>query len=455
MAARKSFSYVNYDEVVDFFQLPRNKTDPLKDWPALETPQIRLPVSVMHDVSDQVYRALATHGSPPEVPTRGQQRCLSPFRALTRLFGGVLREREQSIPGTTLSGGGRVEVDIFCHDAVVFFLREYKFDVQGNFSKSLAQACCELYARWHLNKRGNKDTSIHRSAPVRTCLCDALNTYFIGYNGRFFSKHIIPTPVPASSLRNYVAVTQEVAQYSFGILVEGYNAVLKSHYARSLHRGHIGDRSAPGSYRPVRVPLPSATTPSFDRASSTGWADAVKLGSKSAHFFARAFTKRSERAADKGLQLLMESIRAWPRTSTASVAGTLESGITLLLPDTAERLIEQDTADYKATFEDDSDPEWEPTEEDVDGFGFGYENARQQAVDAFWQNLCPDEEIRQLWEAEILGNGDPFKTLRLYASNMENPIFQDVVERAIPLGFRLPFIAALKQSERDLMWRSQ
>ncbi|KAF8173773.1 hypothetical protein K438DRAFT_2050574 [Mycena galopus ATCC 62051] len=462
MAARKSFSHANYDEVMDFFQLTRNKADPLKDWPDLETPQIRLPVSVMSDVADQVYQALATHGSPFEVNNAAF--LSGPFLALTRLFGGVLRDRrpEQTISGSTMSGGGRAEIEIFCRDAVVFFLRD--FNVRGNFSKSLARACCELYAIWHLNQCENKDASTHRPAfliPVRTCLCDALNTYFIGYDGRVFSKYVIPRPAPASSLRDYVATAQEVssytsqvAQYSFGILVEGYNAVVKSYYARSLHRGRIGDRSAPSSYLPIRVP-PPATTPSFDRASSTGWADAVKLGSKSAHFFARAFTKRSEHAADKGLQLLMESIRAWPGTSTASVAGTLESGITLLLPDTAERFIEQDTADYKATFEDDSDPEWEPTEEDADGFGFGYENARQQAVDAFWHNLGLEEELREPWEAKVQGNDDPFAVLRAFARNIEKPAFQNAVAQVMGPGFAAVFIGMLEQSEHEMMWSLQ
>ncbi|KAJ7827081.1 hypothetical protein B0H13DRAFT_1917836 [Mycena leptocephala] len=88
------------------------------------------------------------------------------------LYGGILKERpEKPIPGTTLSGGGRLDVEIFGRDTSFTLLRESKHKVHGDFLQNIARACCELFATWQLNRRNNKDATVKEPAlfmPVYT-----------------------------------------------------------------------------------------------------------------------------------------------------------------------------------------------------------------------------------------------------------------------------------------------
>ncbi|KAJ6602131.1 hypothetical protein B0H10DRAFT_2230354 [Mycena sp. CBHHK59/15] len=62
LAARKSFSEAQYEEVADFFNLQKNTAeDPFEGWADLDVPQVLLPTSVLDEVC---MRALQSHVSP-------------------------------------------------------------------------------------------------------------------------------------------------------------------------------------------------------------------------------------------------------------------------------------------------------------------------------------------------------------------------------------------------------
>ncbi|KAF8183843.1 hypothetical protein K438DRAFT_1132988 [Mycena galopus ATCC 62051] len=239
---------------------------------------------------------------------------LGPFQCLTCLFGGVLRDRpEQRIAGTSLSGGGRVEVETYCWEAVCSLLREHKHEVHEHFAHNVAQACCELFATWQLNCCDNRDATAKEPAlltPVYLTLGDSNCTYCLSYDGKDFRRRILPGVPLNSSVEDFVWASLQVSHYIFAILLEGYNHVLK---ARLEHRGHISDTSARGSHLPVtQIAVPPLMTASVERASSTGWADAATLGRRSAQYFRRAHDIKSEIAAQKGLELLYQSLAPRP-----------------------------------------------------------------------------------------------------------------------------------------------
>ncbi|KAJ6466291.1 hypothetical protein C8R45DRAFT_1021202 [Mycena sanguinolenta] len=149
LAARKSFSNVKYEEVMEYFKLqPNTADDPFKNWEELEVPHVCLPAEVFDDIANQIYRAHANFGSPANLKNEAATAGFlsGPFQAVLCLFGGVLRDQpEQPLPATTLSSGGRVEVEILCRDSALFYLREFKHDVKSKLLNAIAQVCCELY----------------------------------------------------------------------------------------------------------------------------------------------------------------------------------------------------------------------------------------------------------------------------------------------------------------------
>ncbi|KAJ7774995.1 hypothetical protein B0H16DRAFT_82569 [Mycena metata] len=371
IAAKKSFSKANYDEVMRYFSMDVDAEDPLRNWKDLEVAEACLPESVLRDISLHIYRSYATHGSPAELKNEAATAAflLGPFQCLTCLFGGILRDKpEQFIPGTTLSGGGRVEVEIFCRETVCTLLRELKFDVHKDFAHNVGQACCELFATWQLNQRNNKDAAVKEPAlfiPVYVTLSDTNSSYCLSYDGKEFRRKALPAIPPTTSAQDYVWASLQVAQYLFAVLLDGYNKTLKLYQARSEHRGRNGDSSARGSHLPVtQIPVPPLMTASVERTSSTGWADAAKLGWQSAQHFKRAHESKSEIAAQQGLDLLYQSISAWPPAS---------SSFKSFLPNAIEISINNIMAKYRNTRLYDPNPDWTPPEETENAIGFPLE----------------------------------------------------------------------------------
>ncbi|KAJ6466296.1 hypothetical protein C8R45DRAFT_485143 [Mycena sanguinolenta] len=247
IAARKSFSSVRYQDVMKAFHMNINPPDDaFRDWKDLEIPETLLPRSVIEDITDRIYEGYRTNGSPSELGNEAATADFlsGPFKVLLSLFGGILRNKpEQPIPGNDLNSGGRVEVEVLCRDAILFFLREYKWDVHRNFLDSVAQVCCELYTIHHLNRRLNQDAAEHPSLlpPVRGSLCDARSTYFIGYDGKEFSKRIVPHTRSSDTTEAHISTLLDVSQFTFAILLEGYVNVLELYHARSHLRSACVD----------------------------------------------------------------------------------------------------------------------------------------------------------------------------------------------------------------------
>ncbi|KAF8183850.1 hypothetical protein K438DRAFT_2020576 [Mycena galopus ATCC 62051] len=406
MAARKSFSRAKYEEVMAYFKMDVDLEEPLKNWKELDVPEVCLPESVLQDISMHIYRSYATHGSPSDLNNDAAAAAFlpGPFQCLTCLFGGILKDRpEQHIPGTTLSGGGRVDVEIFGRDTACTLL-QLKHREHADFLQKIAQACCELFATWQLNRRNNKDATVKEPAPlipVYTILCDDDMTYFLAYDGKDFRRRILSGVPLVSSVEEHVWASVQVAQHIFAVLMEEYNNVLRLY---SEHRGHIGD---------------TTTAAPFECASSMGWADASKLGWQSAQYFRRAHDIKSEVAAQKGLDLLYQSVSAWPRDP---------SRFQLFLPEAVQVSIDSIMAKHRATRVDDPNPDWTPPEEVEDPLGFPLERPAQDAVERFWSKLSLPG-LRTKWDAVRTERRSPFQVLSHFAANIEQDTMRNAVKR--------------------------
>ncbi|KAJ6530361.1 hypothetical protein DFH09DRAFT_1411186 [Mycena vulgaris] len=421
MAARKSFSEAQYEDVAPFFELNMNIDDPFKDWNDLDVPQSHVSPG---SASDAAFLA-------------------GTLQTLVCLFAGILRDKpEQHLPGTALSSGGR---EIFCREERLLFVRELKHDVGAKFTEALAQVLCELFAAWHLNRRYNKDVLVDHLGPVRACLCDASSAYFIGYDGSQFSRHVVASPAKWATVEEHVLSSLEIAQYTFGVLLEGYAEAIQLYGKRSISRGKAGDATARGSHRTAVVnPQPPLMSRSFERESTQGWTEAVNLGLKSSLCFQHAHQIQSNVAAERGLQLLQDSLDAWPKKSTP-----------LLLPSTIEGLCDSIMARHQQTLREDPDPTWEPqVPENILSLNFK-EDLRQQAVDRFWKLLNFSPGIRESWEAATdVAAADPFDTLSHYAVHgLSDVDLKEIIRKGILSQLQAGIFAQrLSMSQEDGLW---
>ncbi|KAJ6577586.1 hypothetical protein B0H19DRAFT_563927 [Mycena capillaripes] len=351
MATRKPFSDARYEEVAIFFDLELNPDDPFEGWEDLIVPEVLLPSSVLTEICLRALQSNVSPGPPTGFKNEAATAAFlaGPFQTLVCLFGGILRDRpEQHISGTELSSGGRIEGEIFCQEKLLLFVKELKHDVKVKFAKALAQVLCELFAAWHFNRRYNKD--VEDILPVRACLCDAVNAYFISYDGNRFTRHVAERPRAGASISDQVLVTLSNANYTFGILLEGYLHAVTMSEKRSVSRGKAGDKRKRGSERKVVVVKPPSMS-SLDRESTEGWGEAVEWGGKSLSCFRRAHTVKSDNRAEEGLQLLFKSISAWPTSSKNP----------RLFPHKLKNLCADVIARHVQTLvADDPEPSWEP-----------------------------------------------------------------------------------------------
>ena len=46
-----------------------------------------------------------------------------------------------------MSSGGRVETEVFCHEELLLFVRELKYNLGVKLSKAVDQVMCELFGK--------------------------------------------------------------------------------------------------------------------------------------------------------------------------------------------------------------------------------------------------------------------------------------------------------------------
>ncbi|KAJ6530359.1 hypothetical protein DFH09DRAFT_1411173 [Mycena vulgaris] len=400
MAARKSFSEAQYEDVAPFFELNMNIDNPFEDWNDLDVPQVLLPTSVLREVCTCALQSHVIPGSASDAA----------FLAgtLVCFFGGILRDKlEQHLPGTALSSGGR---EIFCREERLLFVRELKHDVGAKFTEAPAQVLCEFFAAWHLNRRYNKDVPVDHLVPVRACLYDASSAYFIGYDGSQFSRHVVASPAKPATIEEHVLSSLEITQYTFGVLLEGYAEAIQLYGKRSISRGRAGDATARGSHRTVVVNPQSP------------WTEAVNLGLKSTLCFQRAHQIQSDIAAERGLQLLQERW-CFPILHLRILKG----------PD-----IETHHGSTPADLREDPDPTWEPqVPENILSLNF-----KEVTL-----------HIRESWEAATNSPAvDPFDRLSHYAANgLKDDQLKEIGRILCPLDAGL-FTNKLSESQEDGLW---
>ncbi|KAJ6466292.1 hypothetical protein C8R45DRAFT_484901 [Mycena sanguinolenta] len=235
-------------------------------------------------------------------------------------------------------------------------------------------------------------------------------------------------------------------QYTFGVLLEGYNNVLKLYKARSDYRGQMGDHSKRGSHCPVTTtPQPPHMVQSHTRESSIGWANAAKLGWESAQYFHRAYTEDSETAALKGLAKLYESIRAWPEISAVVDRSTGD-----LLPPSIQTNLAAFGQRYRGTRKVDPELNWTPSEamEDV---AFDFETPREKAVETFWDMSGLKAVHRERWDAAH-PNSDSFEVLSQLSSIIDNKYLHDSVQTILEGVFGQIFMRTLVESRGIDLW---
>ncbi|KAJ7594573.1 hypothetical protein C8J56DRAFT_885133 [Mycena floridula] len=385
MSLRKSFSQAKFEEVAQFLHLRCNIQDPFEGWNDLDVPELILPTSVIQDLSERTMQSLV---SPGPVSNLGNEAATglflaATFQTLVCLFGGILRDKpENVIPGTDLSSGGKIEGEIFCQEELLVFVRELKHENQLRsptlFAKSLAQVMCELFAVFHLNRKLNKDVDAAKLIPVRACLCDTTNTYFISFDGNCFARRVFrynggkmgAGSVEPEDMEQYVNYALTVHQYTFSMLLEGYCSALTLYYQRSFKRGNDGDV--------MLVPEPPPMSRCYiQRGTTEGWRQTLELAYKSRAFLQRGYRIQSDEPAEKGLQLLNESLESWPPVKKSSVQ--------LLLPSTVKSMSEQIVNIRQQRLKSDPEPNWEP--ELPRDLLVSVEGWRKLAVADFWQGL--------------------------------------------------------------------
>ncbi|KAF8151964.1 hypothetical protein K438DRAFT_1864847 [Mycena galopus ATCC 62051] len=424
MAAGRSFSQSKYDEVMGFFGI----ADALEEWKALDVPDVLLPTSVIDELTK---RAILAHVSP------GPPSVLKNEAATAAFLGEPYRNR------------------IFGREQALLFDRELKLEVDANFHDGVAQVSAELYASWHANRRTNKDIARKCLIPVRACLCDARNYYFIGFNGQFSQRTFrIPT---TASLKKHVDMTLKISCFAFSILLDGYNHAIRMYGQRSIRRGEIGDTAERGSGRAVYTPpQPPAMIRSIERDSTKDWEKAVKLGAQSSSWLHRAHQIDSQTAAEKGLNFLYASVSAWPATSRMS-KGWPEP----LLPADVAVLHDELMQKHQARLKEDLDPNWDPQIPD-DLLRRNLQDPQQKAMDAFWRSLRGfPSDVRSQLEARM-GNDiqKQFQCLAFLACQAAMEPRSEVLEYEKThlltiMGSEYlvaTFLGALGRSEKEELW---
>ncbi|KAJ7092644.1 hypothetical protein C8R44DRAFT_405850 [Mycena epipterygia] len=443
LALRTSFSEAKYSVVASFFNL----STPFADWDDLTVPDVKLPTYVIQKLVTKTIESFVSPGSIPELGNEAATGMFlsGTFQSLVCLFGGLLRDKpERSVPGTEISSGGKIEGEVFCHTEMLIFIRELKHraQLQKKFLDSLAQVLCELFAVWHLNRRMHADVSPEKLIPVRVCLCDGLDTHFLSFDGiRFRKRSFLGHPSPIKGLngvKDYVKQSIVVNTYTFALLLEGYHDTLRLYYERSTHRGQMGDNGTRGSHSSVTIPgIPPPMGARIDRLTTHGWYTALRFAYEARAFLQRAHALSSSEPAEKGLERLFDSLKAWP---------TLGQDSELILPETIEQCTEAIIQDYQMSFVQDPDPNWCPQFPGV--FPLTAQADRKLAVEEFWRRMEPI--YRTIFEPLTLFNGESFNTLSTFAQNPQRN--REALETVASTGMVLRMMNELEISRLECHW---
>ncbi|KAF7345030.1 Aa-trans domain-containing protein [Mycena venus] len=335
------------------------------------------------------------------------------------------------------------ETEIFCEQSLLLFMRELKFNVQVKLSKAVAQVLCELYAAWHLNRRCHSDIPQNRLIPVRVCLRDATTAYFIGYNGSLFSRFIATSPSPQAALEEHVWASLQITRYTFSVLFEGYLNVIRLYGQRSVSRGNAGDNHPRGSHRTMldRQPQPSAMASNpCSRDLIARWVTAVGHALKASSYFKRAHDMASNSAGEKGLELLQDSLEAWPDKSPLP-----------LLPSQLNDICKKILSRHEGTLTEDTDMDWSP-EISADVLSFDLHHVRKERVERFWSTVAFPPRLREIAERDMRppSMDDTFDVLAYYAANSKDQAVAREVKRI--LGESLGNIFFKKLSKSSSEW---
>ncbi|KAJ7719917.1 hypothetical protein B0H16DRAFT_393296 [Mycena metata] len=347
LALRTPFSAAKYSQVAQYFGLNASppRGSPFAGWDDLRVPEVLLPAQTLHGL---VRRQIASLANPGPIDNEAATKLFisETFQSLVALFGGILSEKPaSSLSGTNLNSGRKIEGKIFCKERIVF-VREVKHELGNNLLDALAQVLCELVAIWHLNRRCAEDVAA--SNVVRACLCDGLDYHFISYDGYRFSRRSFSIPAPARSYQGiceYVEAMLPVLNYTFALLLDGYCLTIELSYHRSIYRGETGDDYSSSSRYEV------TGGQRIDWATSQGWHAALRLSKQARALFQRAHLYTSSGVADRGLEALSESLRAWPISPMH---------VGLMLPNTVEEKARLVMERLKSRDNPDPDPSWVP-----------------------------------------------------------------------------------------------
>ncbi|KAJ6535995.1 hypothetical protein DFH09DRAFT_98697 [Mycena vulgaris] len=399
-------------------------------------------------------RTIESFVSPGSIPELGIKAANGPFTStsfqfLVSLFGGILRDKPENIlplAGTDLSSGGQFEAEIFCREEMLILIRELKHckRLQTDFLKALAQVLCELFAVWHLNRQGNEDIDEAKLIPVHACLYDGVDAYFISYDGDKFRRHAISGPPPVKGLggiEEYTEASLKVHHYTFALFLEGYFKTLQLYHERSVRRGSSGDVSTRGSHRTVSSSVPPPMRRAVDSDTTKGWHEALRLAYDSRAYFQRAHTIPSNEPAEKGLQLLFESLQSWPPV------GSKKDPFQLLLPTTIESWTQCVVKSHQSKLTVDPDPDWKPAFPEA--VSVTIKERRGVAVDKFWARL--PSNFRPLFEPFMLSKDDSFATLETISAAPD--AFREDLEKVASVIMVSKLLNEMAKSHQEGHWK--
>ncbi|KAJ7441968.1 hypothetical protein B0H11DRAFT_2095390 [Mycena galericulata] len=320
---------------------------------------------------------------------------------------------------------------------MLFLVRQFKQRSRAEkkkFLKVLAQVLCELFAIWRLNRRQNTDIDPSMLTPVYACLDDAVDAYFLSYDGNCFRRRIFRNTVaPACGVQHvqgYIYATLKVHKYTFALLLEGYYNTLILHYERSVKVGAPVDVGSRESSPPMcRAP-----------GTAKGWYHVCQLAYESRALFQRAHQVNSNEPAERGLKLLYESLEAWPPVAHGGIQ------LRVMLPATVKALTESVIQRHERTLSADPNPTWEPKFPGV--ISVTVQERRKHAVDTFWRSLPAN--FRLFFEPAMLFKGDSFIGLSLAASDPRS--HEKAFEKLGPGYVVEEFLVHLEVSNREGHW---
>ncbi|KAJ7745444.1 hypothetical protein DFH07DRAFT_833643 [Mycena maculata] len=227
--------------------------------------------------------------------------------------------------------------------------------------------------------------------------------------------------------------------YTFALLLEGYFNTVELYYSRSTHRGEMGDdKISPGSHLPVTTPIPPPMGTRTDRISTQGWYTALQSAYEARAYLQRAHQVRSNERAERGLECLYNSLKAWP-----SVGRDVE----LMLPVISEERKKSIIQNHQRSLLVDPNSDWHPHFPGV--FPLTAQARRNEAVESFWARL--HGAYRKDFEGPTIGPEGSFRTLGVLS---EDPtVARDFLRKLGSPMMVDHFLKILEECRVEGLWR--